>query len=136
MGKGKVMNKPELGATGWLPYKGKQILKLDYTHLSDQELLDRIAANHAYVMTFVDQGINDILLLSDVTEATPSTEAVAMLRRIAKKAASYSTANAVIGVDGVKRHLLNLINLASPLTSRACRDEDEAKEWLLLMHYS
>lgn len=124
------------GHTGWLSYKGKQILLLDYRELSDQELLDRIDQNHAYVMSFVESGSKDILLLSDVTQATPNRDAVIKLRKIAKKAASYSRANAVIGVDGVKRHILNLINLASPLASRACRSEDEAKEWLLMMHYS
>ncbi len=122
--------------TGWLSYKGKQILLLDYRELSDQELLDRIDQNHAYVMSFVVNGEKDLLLLSDVTKTTPNRDAVIKLRKIAKKAASYSRANAVIGVDGVKRHILNLINLASPLTSRACRDEDEAKEWLLMMLYS
>jgi hypothetical protein len=130
------MAQVNLGNTGWLPYKGKEILRLDYTNLKDQDLLNRIANNHEYVMTFVNKGKTDMLLLSDVTDTAPSKEAVAMLRSISKKAASYSIANAVIGVDGVKRHLLNLINLASPLNSKACRDEDEAKEWLLLMFYS
>jgi hypothetical protein len=130
------MAQVNLGNTGWLPYKGKEILRLDYTNLKDQDLLNRIANNHEYVMTFVNKGKTDMLLLSDVTDTAPSKEAVAMLRSISKKAASYAIANAVIGVDGVKRHLLNLINLASPLNSKACRDEDEAKEWLLLMFYS
>jgi hypothetical protein len=125
------MNQESNDRTGWFQYKGRSILRLDYTNLDAPGFVERIKQNHKKVRKMVEEGANNLLLLSDVRGAVPSREALAELRSNVKRAATYTKANAIIGIDGMRRHMLNFINKASPLESRACASEEEAKEWLI-----
>ena len=126
------MNQESNDRTGWFQYKGLAILRLDYTNLDAPGFVARIKQNHKKVRKIVEEGAMDLLLLSDVRGAVPSREALSELRSNVKIAATYTKANAIIGIDGMRRHMLNFINKASPLQSRACANEQEAKEWLVV----
>ncbi len=112
-------------------YKGVRILLSDYRGLSGQELIDRIHGNAREVIRLGKERNGNLLVLTNTTGATEDSRVLAAFRQTSKEAGPYILANAVIGVQGVRKHMLHFHNISSPFTSRAFDTEADAKEWLL-----
>ncbi len=115
----------------FINYKGMQILFSDYRRLSGQEFTDEINGRELETIRWGKQRNGNLLILTDITGATPNSNVLAAFRKTVKEISPYVLASAVVGVDGIKKHMLNFINITSPFKSRAFDNEEVAKEWLL-----
>ena len=112
----------------WINYKGQEILLDDYTNIFPEQfspLIKRITE-----LTF-ESGKKDILLIVDVTGAYANKEAVNTFVESGKKSKPLLKKTAVVGITGVKKILLNVINKFAGLDAKAVSSLEIAKEWLL-----
>ncbi len=116
----------------WIDYKGAKVITIDYSGLSGQELLDKINNNHKEILRLGEEGNSALLLLTDVTDTRPDKRILAALREHAATDGVYILASAVIGVTGMKKYMMNFLNIASPYKSKAFDNEEDAKKWLLV----
>ncbi|MBY8986473.1 MAG: hypothetical protein KGD65_15475 [Candidatus Lokiarchaeota archaeon] len=81
-------------------------------------------------LTF-QSGKKDILLIVDVTGAYANKEAVSAFVESGKKSEVLLNKTAVVGITGVKKIFLNIINKLTSLSVKPLSSMEEAKEWLL-----
>jgi hypothetical protein len=112
----------------WITYQGKEILLDDYSNIYPEQfppLIKRIIE-----LTF-ESGKKDILLIVDVTGAYANKEAVSAFVESGKESKPLLQKTAVVGITGVKKILLNVVNKFSGLSAKAVSTMEEAKEWLI-----
>ena len=112
----------------WITYKGKEILIDDYSNIMPEQfppLIKKITS-----LTF-KSGKKDILLVVDVTGAYANKEAVSAFNESGKKSKVLLKKTAVIGITGVKKIFLNIVNKFTELNAKAFSTTEEAKEWLV-----
>jgi len=112
----------------WITYKGKEILLDDYSNIMPEQfpsLIERITN-----LTF-QSGKKDILLIVDVTGAYANKEAVSAFSESGKKSKVLLKKTAVVGITGVKKIFLNIVNKFTGLHAKALSTMEEAKEWLI-----
>jgi hypothetical protein len=112
----------------WINYKGHEILLDDYTNvLPDQfaPLVKRITE-----LTF-QSGKKEILLIVDVTGAFANKEAVNAFSESGKKSKILIKKTAVLGITGVKKIFLNIVNKFTNLNAKPFNTIEEAKEYLI-----
>lgn len=115
----------------WIDYKGYRILFSDYSRLEGQQFVDQIVTNDRFTLQEGKKSKRKLLLLTDFTEALGGKEVLFQLRATLNQIAPYILASAVTGVEGIKKHMLNFINVGALFKTRAFSDVEEAKEWLL-----
>ena len=111
-----------------ITYKGKEILLDDYSNIMPEQfpsLIERITN-----LTF-QSGKKDILLIVDVTGAYANKEAVSAFSESGKKSKVLLKKTAVVGITGVKKIFLNIVNKFTGLHAKALSTMEEAKEWLI-----
>lgn len=114
--------------SGFIPYKGREILYVDYTGVEDAEMLrERIRHAEDLIMS---SGKKDLLELVDVSGSFAEPESIILLKESAKITAPYVRKGAIVGVSGVKKVLLNFIKKFSGLNMEPKDTLDEAKDWL------
>jgi hypothetical protein len=112
----------------WINYQGHEILLDDYSNIYPEQfapLIRRITE-----LTF-ESGKKDILLIVDVTGAYANKEAVSAFSESGKKSKSLLKKTAVVGITGVKKIFLNIVNKFSGLNAKNLSTMEEAKEWLI-----
>jgi len=112
----------------WLKYKGYEILLDDYTNVMPDQfapLIRRITE-----LTF-QSGKKDILLIVDVTGAYANKEAVNAFSESGKKSKILIKKTAVLGITGVKKIFLNIVNKFTNLNAKPFNTMEEAKEYLI-----
>ncbi len=112
----------------WITYKENEILLDDYTNIYPEQfapLIKRITD-----LTF-QSGKKDILLIVDVTGAYANKEAVDAFVEASKKSKPLLKKTAVVGITGVKKIFLNIVNKFSGVNAKAVASMEDAKEWLL-----
>ncbi|MFW9989060.1 MAG: hypothetical protein ACFFC3_10415 [Candidatus Odinarchaeota archaeon] len=112
----------------WISYKENEILLDDYTNIYPEQfapLIKRITD-----LTF-KSGKKDILLIVDVTGAYANKEAVDAFVEASKKSKPLLKKTAVVGITGVKKIFLNIVNKFSGVNAKALSSMEDAKEWLL-----
>ncbi len=112
----------------WFNYKGKEILLDDYTNLYPEQfaLLVKNIANLT-----LKSGKKDILLIVDVTNSYANKEAVNAFVEAGKISKHLLKKTAVVGITGVKKIFLNIVNKFSGVNAKTVSTLDEAKEWLI-----
>lgn len=111
----------------WLTHKGKRILHCDYTNASTPEVIQGFkVANHTMFKTD-----GNLLVLSDFSNTTVDNEGVRYLKNAeSRQAAEKMKKSAVVGLDGLKRVLLNFYNAANGGNAKAFSTRAEALDWL------
>ena len=112
----------------WIEYKGKEILHDDYTNLQGEELVHtiEILTNH-----LMESGKKEILLLIDLNDSYTNKEVVNAFTEAGKRVRPIVKRTAVLGITGVKKVLLNVVNKLSSIDANPFSTEEEAKEWLI-----
>ena len=112
----------------WITYKGKEILLDDYSNIMPEQfppLIEQITN-----LTF-QSGKKNILLIVDVTGAFAGKEAVSAFSESGKKSKVLLKKTAVVGITGVKKIFLNIVNKLTKLNAKPVSTIEEAKEWLI-----
>jgi hypothetical protein len=112
----------------WINYKGHEILLDDYTNVMPEQfapLVQRITD-----LTF-QSGKKDILLIVDVRGAFANKESVNAFSESGKKSKDLIKKTAVLGITGVKKIFLNIVNKFTGLNAKPLNTMEEAKEYLI-----
>ncbi|MFX1376947.1 MAG: hypothetical protein ACFFA0_14170 [Promethearchaeota archaeon] len=112
----------------WITYKRHEILLDDYSNIMPEQfapLIERI------LNLTIQSGKKDILLIVDVTGSYANKEAVNAFNEAGKKSKSLIKKTAVVGITGLKKILLNVVNKFTGLNAKPVPSIEEAKEWLI-----
>ena len=112
----------------WINYKEKEILLDDYTGLQGEELVETIEVLTNHLM---DSGKKEILLLIDLNNSYTNKEVVNAFTEAGKRVRPVVKRTAVLGITGVKKVLLNVVNKLSSIDANPFSTEEDAKEWLV-----
>ena len=112
----------------WINYKGKDILRDDYTNLQGDEFVEIIKTLTDHV---INVGKKDILLLLDLNNSYTNKPVVTAFTEAGKRVRPVVKKTAVLGITGVKKVLLNAVNKLSSIDANPFSSEEEAKEWLI-----
>ena len=112
----------------WLTYKGHEILLDDYSNLKPDVFLPLI--NVVTDLTF-KSGKENILLIVDVSNSYANKEIIAEFNVSGKRSKSLLKKTAVLGITGVKKILLNVVNRFTGLDAKAFSSLEEAQDWLI-----
>ena len=112
----------------WITYQGKEILYNDYRNLHGSNFPAMI---HAILKLNLELGKSDILGLIDVRGSYASKEVVNAFNLAGKTLKPMSKKTAVLGITGLKKILLNVVNKFSNIGAKPFDSIEEAKEWLV-----
>jgi hypothetical protein len=118
----------------WITHKGKEILFMDFSSLSSDEMVKVILdVEKYYESDIIPQGKKDLLLLSDITEARVFGDSLNETKRVVKKFRPYSKKSAMVGLSAAKTVLLATINFFAGETkaSKPFATIEEAKDYLV-----
>ena len=112
----------------WIEHWGKPILLVDYRGLKGEETLDTLEAAAKYIF----QSQSKILILVDITDAFMSPEFMVRAKALGKQSQSLIDKQAIVGVTGIKRVLVDAYNRFVPgPTGKSFATQEEAKAWLV-----
>ena len=111
----------------FIQHKGKEILYTDYTNLTHDTFLDVIKKAHQLILT---SGKKDILQVVDLTNSFGDDKVMDELKRTAKESKAYIKKRAIVGVVGIKKVLLGVVNNFSNEKIVPFKTVEEAKDWL------
>ena len=114
--------------TKWINYKGKKIISIDYSNLSGDEMIKYIDYNTEF---YTNLDGTDLLTLVDFTDAFGSKTNVEALKKSGSKNKHKMKKTAVLGITGVKKIFLNVINSLINLGAKSFKNEEDALEWLV-----
>ena len=112
----------------WINYKEKEILYDDYTNLQGDEFVEaiKVISNH-----LMNSGKKDILLLIDINNSYTNKTVVNAFTEAGKRVRPIVKKTAVLGITGVKKVLLNVVNKLSSIDANPFSTEEDAKDWLV-----
>ena len=112
----------------WTKYKENDILYTDYKNLQGEEFVKIIK-----VLTedLLGMGKKDILLLLDLQGSYANKEIVNEFIAAGKLSNPFVKKTAVLGITGVKKVLLNVVNKFTDVGANPFSTEEEAKDWLV-----
>ncbi len=112
-------------------HRGRTILYFDYRGLEGEAFIQRLGENAAAVEALAAEGEQDLLRLSDVRETYATAEIMEAINETAVRTKKYFTASAVLGVQGGKKVLLDLVNRFTGIGARLFDNIEQAKDWLV-----
>jgi len=115
----------------WITHQGQRIFYADYSNFgTDMDAL-QLELN-AVIATVSKEPPGSVIILNNVQATTGVPGATAMLRQTVAKTNPYVRKRAVIGLGGVRRGLLDIINLFTGRgTIHAFDTQQEALDWLV-----
>lgn len=114
----------------WIEYKGKRIIYGDYRKLKGTDLITAINQEAKLAQEVPGR----VLILDDFTGCIADSAFVEHAKKIGKNIVEPKTEKcAILGVEGVKKVLLNAYNwfTGAGARQRVFTSELEAKEWLV-----
>lgn len=111
----------------WIDHKGKKIIYISYAGLSPEKMLDQIREATKMI---VDSGSNENLSLTDVTGCFVNDAFIELAKQEGAKSLPLTKKAAIVGITGVKRILLNAVNMVSPKSRKPFDTVEQAKDWL------
>ena len=115
----------------YILYNGKEILCIDYANMDEQTCVDQIAYNNACLPEEIAAGKRDLLQFVDITGTFGTPKVIDALKNAAALMKPHTKKTAVVGVAGIKKVLMNAVNMFSGLGAKAFDTEQEAKDWLV-----
>ena len=115
--------------TRWIEYKGKKIIYNDFSKIHSDEVVRVARQFEQLVMENKDK--DDILVLSNMTDAHFFGGAFEEIKRVTKAVRPFIKRRAVIGITGVKAILYKSVNMfAKGTPTKMFNTLEEAKEYL------
>ncbi len=111
----------------WIFHKGKKILYINYNNLQKEEQLELI---RKATQILLDSGSKQNLTLSDIRNITVSQEFVDLAKKMGKQSGVVTKKAAVVGVQGIRKVLLQTVNRFSGNPRKPFDTIEEAKDWL------
>jgi hypothetical protein len=112
-------------------HKGKRIIYADYSGLQGEDLALQVKENTAAGLALAAQGETRQLVLVDIRDCYINQDVVAALKDSASQVAPYVQASAVVGVEGLRKHLLEIVNKVSGYGGKPFDTVEAAKDWLV-----
>ena len=112
----------------WLDHKEKKILFIDYTNLVGDEMLKPIQEIEEYISNL---GEKDLLLLLDFRDSFANKANVEALQKSGEKNKHLYKKTAVLGITGIKKIFLEMINKLTNIGAKPFNSEEDAKNWLV-----
>jgi hypothetical protein len=112
----------------WITYKGKKILYDDYRNLQGDKFPVMVNAVLSLTLNSAEKGY---LSLVDVRDSYANKETVDAFNNAGKAVKDIVYKTAVLGITGVKKILLNVVNKFSNVGAKPFNTMEEAKEWLV-----
>ncbi len=111
----------------WIEHKGQKILFIDYTKLADKELIAAAQkAGEAY-----KKAPDNVLVLVDATDSYANNEVMTELNKATALLNNKMKKGAVLGVSGVKKLLLMMLNNFLKVKFEPMETIEKAKDWLV-----
>ncbi len=115
----------------WITHKGKKIFYADYSNLGADTASLRAEAQ-AVVDVVSQEPPQTVLTLSNVEGTMGTPTALAIMEDTASKLNAHSQKRAVIGLSGLRKQFLTIVNkIASHNPLVAFDDIEQAKDWLV-----
>jgi hypothetical protein len=111
----------------WIEYKNKEILLIDYRGLGEEEIIETLKL----VPERIRERPAPVLLLADVTDTTTTPAFMSLLKEVGVQIKPFLDKQAIVGISGLKRILLDAYNRFTGSAGGAFPTLDEAKEWLV-----
>jgi hypothetical protein len=115
----------------WDDYHGKAIISIDFADLKGQDLADEIEANRVAFLDLAKSGHSEFLFVTDVSRCLVTDKALEAFKRNTKDVRPYTKGSAVVGITGLRKFALDLVNKFSGLNTKAFDTHETAKEWLI-----
>lgn len=118
------MNKVE-----FVKHKGRKILIMDATDCKDPA--ENIATLEEAEQIIRLEPPHSVLLLTDVTGVRYNQEVVGRLRRFSAIIGPHVKASTTVGIDGMKKIVVQTLNYLTGRKIEIHPDRDSAKDWLV-----
>ncbi len=119
----------------WVTHKGKKILYLDYTGLRATKPEEKkiVLGIIAEATAIARRSAEKIRFLSDVTDTVSDKEVVNALQEFGRTTTSLDKVDreCAVGVSGVQKALVTMINLVSKTKLVMFDTADKAMDWLV-----
>ena len=116
--------------SGWRVYKGKRYFFCDYSgfDLDFQSLKTEVNAVDDLISKEPD---DSVLTLIDFRNTVGTSEVVALFKQGANRTRKNIHKNAILGITGVRKILLDAVTRLTNQVAQTFDDEEKAKEWLV-----
>lgn len=115
----------------WINHNGKGILFANYESLEGPDFAGAIRENEDAIVAMGRQGRSDLLILTDITNALIDQQAIEAFKSVTENMRPYTLKSAVVGISGVRKFALDIVNRFSKLETKSFNDLDQAKDWLV-----
>jgi hypothetical protein len=112
---------------GFVDFKGKPILRIDFSHLGTREALVAIAEAERVIAS---QPLGSTLTLTDVTDGNYNAQITKALKDYTAHNKPYVKAAAVVGATGLRKILVTTMATFTGRDIKAFDTIEEALEWL------
>lgn len=113
----------------FIQHQWRQILIIDFSYCTVQEAL--VTMDEARKIIRI-QPEETLLILTDVTEGKYNMDVIESLKEFTAGNKPYVKASAVVGLDGLKKAIYNMVVIFSKRKIPVFSDAQEAKDWLIL----
>lgn len=111
----------------WTSYKGKRILRVDYSGLNEQQMIAQLEQGTKVILNEKEK----ILYLGNFTETVVTSTFMDKANALAKQTDEKLIKGAIVGVTGMKSVLLNTYNMLTGSKMKSFKTEAEALEYLV-----
>ena len=112
----------------WIEYNEQDIFYIDFSNLQGEEFLKLLKEQDSYLKTLEKQ---DILFLLNIKNMFFDNEIKEKIKESAKLISLISKKFALVGLTGLKKILLGIINRITSLGAKGFSNEQDAKIWLV-----
>ncbi len=112
----------------WLDHNGKKILYNDYRNLAGDEMLKPIEDMSGEIASL---GKKDLLILLDFRNSFANKANIEALRKSGERNKAFYKKTAVLGITGIKKIFLEMINRLTNIGAKPFNSEEDAKNWLV-----
>ncbi len=112
----------------FITHEGKQIVFLDYSNSSLEQVMQVIAEGSQLIRT---QPLKSVLILSDFTGSTSDPRLLSAMREFTAGNAPYAHASAIIGMGRVAKVFYEIIMQFTGRNVPIFPDAAQAKAWLI-----
>lgn len=114
-----------------IEHHGKVIFLSDYRGIAGSEMAAQIRENARVALELAHKGETNQLRLTDLRGCFATQEIMDAFKEAGAQLAPHFKASAVLGIEGMKKHLLRLVNQFAGLGARPFDSAEEAKDWLV-----
>ena len=111
----------------WVHHNGKKILRVDYSDLKGDELLDPISRVWDF---YQDETPGTVLSMAIFNNTFANDSVVNAFKELTKKTKSYDRKSANVGISGIKKLFVQAVSAFSGIELKVFQEENDALDWL------